>query len=45
MYYNTQKLLPALTIARLEGVLMKRLKRLAKTDVLILDDFGRSTTE
>lgn len=45
MYYNTQKLLPALKVARLEGALMKRLEKLAKTDLLILDDFGLTTLD
>lgn len=43
MYYNTQKLLPALKVARLEGVLMKRLEKLGKADLLILDDSGLTT--
>src|SRR5690606_6851017 len=45
MYYNTQKLLPALKIARLEGVLIKRLEKIAKADLLILDDFGLTTLD
>jgi DNA replication protein DnaC len=45
MYYNTQKLLPALKVARLEGILMKRLEKLAKADLLILDDFGLTTLD
>ena len=45
VYYNTQKLLPALKVARLEGALMKRLEKLAKADLLILDDFGLTTLD
>lgn len=45
LYYNTQKLLPMLKVARLEGVLIKRLEKLAKTDLLILDDFGLTTLD
>ena len=39
-YYNTKKLLANLKVARLDGSLMKRLEKLAKVDILILDDFG-----
>lgn len=39
-YYNAQKLLMLLKIARLDGSLLKLLEKLAKTDLLILDDFG-----
>ena len=34
-----------LKVARLEGVLIKRLEKIAKTDVLILDDFGLTTLD
>src|SRR5690554_2301103 len=39
-YYNTKKLLANLKVARLDGSLLKRLEKLAKVDMLILDDFG-----
>lgn len=39
-YYNTQKLIAKLRIARLEGTHIKFLDKIAKTEVLILDDFG-----
>lgn len=39
-YYNLQKLLQRTKMARLEGTLQKLMDRLAKTDLLILDDFG-----
>ncbi|MGJ1305937.1 MULTISPECIES: IS21-like element helper ATPase IstB [Sphingobacterium] len=39
-YYNLQKLLQRSKMARLEGSLQKLMDRLAKTDLLILDDFG-----
>ena len=39
-YYNTQKLIAKLRIERLEGTHTKFLDKIAKTEVLILDDFG-----
>lgn len=39
-YYNVQKLLLKIKMARAEGTLLKFFDRLAKTDLLILDDFG-----
>lgn len=39
-YYNVQKLMTLLKIARLDGSLLKLFEKLAKTDLLILDDFG-----
>jgi len=39
-YYNVQKLLNQLKVARLDGSFFKLMERLAKTDLLILDDFG-----
>lgn len=39
-YYSLQKLLQQTKMARLEGKMMKFFERLAKTDLLILDDFG-----
>jgi DNA replication protein DnaC len=39
-YHNMQKLLVRLKLARLEGSIIKLFERLAKTDLLIIDDFG-----
>lgn len=39
-YYNIQKLMAKLKADRLEGQLIKSMEKLAKTDLLILDDFG-----
>lgn len=39
-YFNTQKLLLKTKMARLEGTIYKFFEKLAKTDLLILDDFG-----
>jgi DNA replication protein len=44
-YYNMQKLLLRLKIARIEGTIIRLFDKLAKTDLLILDDFGLSTME
>jgi DNA replication protein DnaC len=44
-YFNMQKLLMKLKIARLEGTITKSFEKLAKTDLLILDDFGLSPLE
>lgn len=40
LYYNVQKLMRHLKISRLDGSLLKLMERLAKADLLILDDFG-----
>jgi DNA replication protein DnaC len=40
VYYNMQKLLARLKLARLDGSIIKLFDRLAKTDLLIIDDFG-----
>lgn len=45
LYYNMQKLLVRLKVARLEGSIIKLLDKIAKTDLLILDDFGLTTLE
>jgi len=42
VYFNMQKLLAKLKIARLEGNSISLFDKLAKTDLLILDDFGLS---
>jgi DNA replication protein DnaC len=39
-YFNTQKLLLKIKMARLEGTIYKFFEKLAKTNLLILDDFG-----
>lgn len=42
-YYNLQKLLKQFKMARVEGTILKFFEKIAKTDLLILDDFGLST--
>jgi DNA replication protein DnaC len=44
-YFNMQKLLMKLKIARLEGTITRSFEKLAKTDLIILDDFGISPLE
>jgi DNA replication protein DnaC len=44
-YFNTQKLLLKTKMARLEGTIYKFFEKLAKTDLLILDDFGLTHLE
>jgi DNA replication protein DnaC len=44
-YYNIQKLLLSAKTARLDGTIMKLFEKLAKTQVLILDDFGLARIE
>jgi DNA replication protein DnaC len=44
-YHNMQKLLVKLKLARLDGSIIKLFDRLAKTDLLIIDDFGLSTLQ
>lgn len=44
-YYNTQKLLMRIKMARLDGSIMKFFDKLAKASLLILDDFGLSHLE
>ncbi|GHU57388.1 putative insertion sequence ATP-binding protein y4bM/y4kI/y4tA [Bacteroidia bacterium] len=44
-YYNMQKLMARLKIARLEGSAIGLFDKLAKTDLLILDDFGLSAMD
>ena len=39
-YHNMQKLLVKLKLARMDGSIIKLFDRLAKTDLLIIDDFG-----
>ena len=40
MYFSMQKLMAKLKVARIEGVTLRFYDKLAKTDLLILDDFG-----
>lgn len=44
-YYNMQKLSLRLKHARVEGTIIRSFDKLAKTDVLILDDFGLAPLE
>jgi DNA replication protein DnaC len=44
-YYNTQKLTAKLRLAKIDGTDTKLLERTAKTDLLILDDFGLKPLE
>ncbi|MFC1734159.1 IS21-like element helper ATPase IstB [candidate division KSB1 bacterium] len=44
-YYNTQKLLMRIKMARLDGSILKIFDKIAKTSLLILDDFGLSHME
>ena len=39
-YYSTQKLFRKLQLARLDGTFNKEIEKMAKADLLILDDFG-----
>lgn len=42
MYYNFARLIDQVKLSKLEGTYMKLLKKIEKTDLLILDDFGLS---
>ena len=44
-YFNTQKLLMRIKMARLDGSLMKFFDKLAKTTLIVLDDFGLAHLE
>ena len=44
-YYNMQKLLLKTKISRIEGTIVRLFENLAKTDLLILDDFGLTHLE
>ena len=44
-WYNVQKLLLKTKISRIEGTIFKFFESLAKTDLLILDDFGLTRLE
>jgi DNA replication protein DnaC len=45
MYFNTQKLLMKSKMTRVEGSALKFFEKLAKSDLLILDDFGLTHLE
>ncbi|NLN96303.1 MAG: ATP-binding protein [Bacteroidales bacterium] len=44
-YYNTQKLFLQIKLSQLEGTMIRSFGKLAKTRVLILDDFGPANLE
>jgi DNA replication protein DnaC len=44
-YHNMQKLLVKLRLARIDNSILRLLERLAKIDLLILDDFGLATLQ
>lgn len=44
-YFNTQKLMVRIKMARLDGSILKFFDKLAKTSLLILDDFGLTNLE
>lgn len=44
-YFNTQKLLMKTKMARIEGTIFKIFENLAKTNLIILDDFGLTHLE
>ncbi|MPM75657.1 IS21 family transposase ISShfr5 [bioreactor metagenome] len=44
-YYNTQKLNAKLRLAKIDGTYTKLIEKTAKTDLLILDDFGLKPLE
>lgn len=45
LYFNIQKLLMQTKMARLDGSFLKLFDKIAKTDLLILDDFGLAHLE
>jgi len=44
-YFNVQKLLLQIKLARASGAIIRFMERLAKTNLLIMDDFGLSNLE
>ncbi len=44
-YYNMQKLARCLKVARVEGTIIRLFEKLAKTELLIFDDFGLAKME
>lgn len=45
VYFNTQKLMVRIKMARMDGSILKFFDKLAKTSLLILDDFGLTNLE
>jgi len=45
IYYNMQKLLEAVNVARISSAISKFFDRMAETDLLIIDDFGMKKLE
>jgi DNA replication protein DnaC len=45
LYYNAQKLMLKSKLARLEGTAIKHFEKIAKADLLIIDDFGLTHLE
>lgn len=45
LYFNMQKLLRLLKVARIEGTLIRLFDKIAKTELIVLDDFGLSTLD
>lgn len=45
VYYNVQKLLIKTKMARVDGTIYKHFEQLAKTDLLVMDDFGLTHLE
>lgn len=45
MYFNTQKFMLRIKMARLEGSILKFFDKIAKTSLFILDDFGLTNLE
>lgn len=45
LYFNTQKLMQRLKLLRLDGSILKFFEKVAKTDLLIMDDFGMNRLE
>jgi DNA replication protein DnaC len=45
VYYNVQKLLIKTKMARVDGTIYKLFEQLAKTDLLVMDDFGLTPLE
>ncbi|MGG6547594.1 UNVERIFIED_CONTAM: ATP-binding protein, partial [Prevotella sp. 15_C9] len=44
-YFNMQKLLGKLRLARVDGTIIKLITKISKVDLLIIDDFGMKALE
>ncbi|AQX00501.1 IS21-like element helper ATPase IstB [Elizabethkingia anophelis] len=44
-YFNMQKLMLRLKMARAEGIILRMFEKLAKTDLIIIDDFGMAAMD